>query len=118
MASSLVLRSLTGRYAANMNLHHARPYDLMIVRHCHLLCLPKISQMKYNFYHGLSWPQLPYITKDEDIKIVAYDLDKIEKDPDNVPHEHVTSLAVKCSHRHLGLAQKPMDQASQAMIEV
>lgn len=79
MASSLILRSLTGLYAANMNLGHARPHDLMTVWNCHLLCLPKNSQMKYDFYHGLSWPQLPYITKDEDGKIVGYDLAKMEE---------------------------------------
>ncbi|KAM3656128.1 N-alpha-acetyltransferase 10-like [Ammospiza maritima maritima] len=33
------------------------------------------------------------------------------------PHGHITSLAVKRSHRRLGLAQKLMDQASRAMIE-
>ncbi|KAM5195941.1 N-alpha-acetyltransferase 10 [Hipposideros larvatus] len=40
-----------------------------------------------------------------------------EEDPDDVPHGHITSLAVKRSHRRLGLAQKLMDQASRAMIE-
>ncbi|KAK7806247.1 hypothetical protein U0070_023862 [Myodes glareolus] len=90
MASSLVLRSLTGLSAANMSLGHARPHDLMT---------------------------LPYITKDEDGKIVGYDLAKMKEDPDNVPHGPVTSLAVKRSHRLLGLAQKLMDQASWAMIE-
>uniref|UniRef100_A0A674IM91 N-terminal amino-acid N(alpha)-acetyltransferase NatA n=1 Tax=Terrapene triunguis TaxID=2587831 RepID=A0A674IM91_9SAUR len=40
-----------------------------------------------------------------------------EEDPDDLPHGHITSLAVKRSHRRLGLAQKLMDQASRAMIE-
>lgn len=73
--------------------------------------------MKYYFYHGLSWPQLSYIAEDEDGKIVGYVLAKMEEDPDDVPHGHITSLAVKRSHRRLGLAQKLMDQASRAMIE-
>eukprot|EP00116_Pleurobrachia_bachei_P008909 sb/3469171/ len=34
-----------------------------------------------------------------------------------VPHGHITSLAVKRSHRRLGLAKKLMDQASRAMAE-
>ncbi|TKC39336.1 hypothetical protein EI555_001067, partial [Monodon monoceros] len=50
-------------------------------------------------------------------KIVGYLLAIVEEDPDDVPHGHITSLAVKRSHRHLGLAQKLMDQASRAMIE-
>uniref|UniRef100_A0A8C3SIH0 N-terminal amino-acid N(alpha)-acetyltransferase NatA n=1 Tax=Chelydra serpentina TaxID=8475 RepID=A0A8C3SIH0_CHESE len=86
-------------------------------KHCNLLCLPENYQMKYYFYHGLSWPQLSYIAEDENGKIVGYVLAKMEEDPDDLPHGHITSLAVKRSHRRLGLAQKLMDQASRAMIE-
>ncbi|XP_075401033.1 N-alpha-acetyltransferase 11 [Tenrec ecaudatus] len=100
-----------------MNIRKARPEDLMNVQHCNLLCLPENYQMKYYFYHGLSWPQLSYIAEDDDGKIVGYVLAKMEEDPDDVSHGHITSLAVKRSHRRLGLAQKLMDQASRAMIE-
>ncbi|XP_005139389.2 N-alpha-acetyltransferase 11 [Mesocricetus auratus] len=100
-----------------MNIRNARPDDLMNMQHCNLLCLPENYQMKYYFYHGLSWPQLSYIAEDEDGRIVGYVLAKMEEDPDDVPHGHITSLAVKRSHRRLGLAQKLMDQASRAMIE-
>ncbi|XP_067832330.1 N-alpha-acetyltransferase 10 [Heptranchias perlo] len=98
-------------------IRNARPEDLMNMQHCNLLCLPENYQMKYYFYHGLSWPQLSYIAEDENGKIVGYVLAKMEEDPDDVPHGHITSLAVKRSHRRLGLAQKLMDQASRAMIE-
>ncbi|NXP66005.1 NAA10 acetyltransferase, partial [Chloropsis cyanopogon] len=81
-----------------------QPEDLMNMQHCNLLCLPENYQMKYYFYHGLSWPQVP-------------PWPCREEDPDDVPHGHITSLAVKRSHRRLGLAQKLMDQASRAMIE-
>ncbi|XP_059953637.1 LOW QUALITY PROTEIN: N-alpha-acetyltransferase 11 [Mesoplodon densirostris] len=100
-----------------MNIHSARPDDLVNLQPCNLLCLPENYQMKYYFYHGLSRPQLSYIAEDEDRKIVGYVLAKMEEDPDDVPHGHITSLAVKRSHRCLGLAQKLMDQASRAMIE-
>ncbi|XP_004407284.1 PREDICTED: N-alpha-acetyltransferase 11 [Odobenus rosmarus divergens] len=100
-----------------MNVRNARPDDLINMQHCNLLCLPENYQMKYYFYHGLSWPQLSYIAEDEGGKIVGYVLAKMEEDPDDVPHGHITSLAVKRSHRRLGLAQKLMDQASRAMIE-
>ena len=30
----------------------------MNMQHCNLLCLPEDYQMKYYFYHGLSWPQV------------------------------------------------------------
>ncbi|XP_007948573.2 N-alpha-acetyltransferase 11 [Orycteropus afer afer] len=100
-----------------MNIRNARPEDLMNMQHCNLLCLPENYQMKYFFYHGLSWPQLSYIAEDEDGKIVGYVLAKMEEDADDVAHGHITSLAVKRSHRRLGLAKKLMDQASRAMIE-
>ncbi|EHB01427.1 acetyltransferase complex ARD1 subunit-like protein B [Heterocephalus glaber] len=100
-----------------MNIRSARPDDLMNMQHCNLLCLPENYQMKYYLYHGLSWPQLSYIAEDEDGKVVGYVLAKMEEDPDEVAHGHITSLAVKRSHRRLGLAQKLMDQASRAMVE-
>ena len=75
--------------------------------------------MKYYMYHGLSWPQLSYVAEDEEGKIVGYVLAKMEDDnnDDKVPHGHITSLAVKRSHRRLGVAQKLMEQASRAMVE-
>uniref|UniRef100_A0A2K6GR74 N-terminal amino-acid N(alpha)-acetyltransferase NatA n=1 Tax=Propithecus coquereli TaxID=379532 RepID=A0A2K6GR74_PROCO len=85
-----------------MNIRNARPEDLMNMQHCNLLCLPENYQMKYYFYHGLSWPQVGKPG---------------QENPNDVPHGHITSLAVKRSHRRLGLAQKLMDQASRAMIE-
>ncbi|XP_063952568.1 N-alpha-acetyltransferase daf-31-like isoform X2 [Lytechinus pictus] len=100
-----------------MNIRCAKPEDLINMQHCNLLCLPENYQMKYYFYHGLSWPQLSYVAEDEDGKIVGYVLAKMEEDPDEVPHGHITSLAVKRSHRRLGLAQKLMNQASLAMTE-
>ena len=39
-----------------------QPDDLMNMQHCNLLCLPENYQMKYYFYHGLSWPQVKYLT--------------------------------------------------------
>ncbi|KAL1786359.1 N-alpha-acetyltransferase 11 [Sigmodon hispidus] len=105
VASSLVLWSVAGLSTANMSIRRARPDDLMNMPQCNLLCLPGNYQMKYYFYHGLSWPQLSYIAEDEDGKIVGYVLAKMEEDPDDR------------SHRRLGLAQKLMGQASQAMIE-
>ncbi|KAF3860406.1 hypothetical protein F7725_000661 [Dissostichus mawsoni] len=62
-----------------MNIRNARPEDLMNMQHCNLLCLPENYQMKYYFYHGLSWPQLSYIAEDENGKIVGYVLAKINR---------------------------------------
>ncbi len=100
-----------------MNIRCARPEDLMNMQHCNLLCLPENYQMKYYFYHGLSWPQLSYVAEDDKGRIVGYVLAKMEEDSEDNPHGHITSLAVKRSYRRLGLAQKLMEQAARAMVE-
>lgn len=91
----------------------------MNMQHCNLLCLPENYQMKYYFYHGLTWPQLSYVAEDDKGNIVGYVLAKMEEPEPNEEskHGHITSLAVKRSYRRLGLAQKLMNQASQAMVE-
>lgn len=102
-----------------MNIRCAKPDDLMSMQHCNLLCLPENYQMKYYFYHGLTWPQLSYVAEDDKGNIVGYVLAKMEEpEPgEESKHGHITSLAVKRSYRRLGLAQKLMNQASQAMVE-
>ncbi|KAL1424499.1 hypothetical protein MTO96_020057 [Rhipicephalus appendiculatus] len=65
-----------------MNIRCAKTEDLMNMQHCNLLCLPENYQMKYYFYHGLSWPQLSYVAEDEKGKIVGYVLAKMEEDSD------------------------------------
>merc|ERR1711973_845384 len=100
-----------------MNIRCARTEDLLNMQHCNLLCLPENYQMKYYFYHGLSWPQLNYVAEDEKGNIVGYVLAKMEEEAEDDPHGHITSLAVKRSHRRLGLARKLMDQTARAMVE-
>ena len=78
-------------------------------------------------YHGLSWPQLSFVAEDPSSgSIVGYVLAKMEEESEaaangagggDEPHGHITSLAVKRSHRRLGLAQKLMDQTARAMVE-
>lgn len=98
-----------------MNIRRATPEDLIDIQDCNLKCLPENYNMKYYFYHGLSWPQLSFVAE-EDGKIVGYVLAKLGEDTDE-ESGHITSLAVRRSHRRLGLAQKLMDQAARAMVE-
>ncbi|VIO97618.1 N-terminal acetyltransferase complex ARD1 subunit homolog, putative [Brugia malayi] len=105
------------RIDERMNLRVAKADDLLNTQHCNLLCLPENYQMKYYFYHALSWPQLSYVAEDDKGNIVGYVLAKMEEEADDEPHGHITSLAVKRSYRRLGLAQKLMDQTARAMIE-
>ncbi|GMH40198.1 hypothetical protein BSKO_08102 [Bryopsis sp. KO-2023] len=91
--------------------------DLLAMQRCNLLCLPENYQLKYYFYHILSWPQLLYVAEDYDGKIVGYVLAKMEEESTEV-HGHITSLAVARTHRKLGLATKLMNAAHHAMEEV
>ena len=100
--------------------------DLMQMQHTNLTCLPENYQMKYYFYHLLSWPQLSYVAEDQKGRIVGYVLAKMyptvllfhhlyfdyPREEDAVdPHGHITSLAVLRSYRKMGLATKLMTQA-------
>lgn len=75
------------------------------------MCLPENYQLKYYFYHILSWPQLSYVAHEKDGSIVGYVLAKMEEESPEDIHGHVTSVAVKRTHRRLGLAEKLMKQS-------
>mmetsp|Transcript_8498 Transcript_8498/g.20398 ORF Transcript_8498/g.20398 Transcript_8498/m.20398 type:complete len:130 (+) Transcript_8498:99-488(+) len=91
--------------------------DLLAMQRCNLLCLPENYQLKYYFYHILSWPQLLYVAEDYNGKIVGYVLAKMEEEATE-PHGHITSLAVARTHRKLGLATRLMQAAHNAMEKV
>jgi len=100
-----------------VSIRRATVDDLMAMQSANLACLPENYQMKYYFYHLLSWPQLSYVAADHKGKIVGYVLAKMEEEPTEEPHGHITSLAVLRSHRKLGLATKLMNQAQKTMLE-
>lgn len=101
-----------------MFIRRAQQSDLINMQECNLLCLPENYQMKYYFYHLLTWPQLSYVALHNE-KIVGYVLAKMDEDNKNAeePHGHITSLAVRRNYRRLGLAKKLMDQSQAAMVE-
>jgi ribosomal protein S18 acetylase RimI-like enzyme len=101
---------------AQVSIRNATVDDLFQMQHCNLSCLPENYQMKYYFYHCLSWPQLLYVAEDAKQKIVGYVLAKMEEEAAEV-HGHITSLAVLRSHRKMGLAAKLMNAAQAAMQE-
>ncbi|RUS20622.1 acyl-CoA N-acyltransferase [Endogone sp. FLAS-F59071] len=92
--------------------------DLLSMQNCNLLNLPENYQMKYYFYHALSWPQLSYVAEDHKGRIVGYVLAKMEEDPSDDPHGHITSLSVMRTYRRLGIAEKLMSQSQRSMVEV
>ena len=83
-----------------------------------------LHQMKYYFYHLLSWPQLLWVAEDFDGRIVGYVLAKMEEtDPSADPHKqpkhgHITSLSVLRTHRKRGIATALMQRSQQEMRDV
>ena len=104
-----------------VSIRPARQSDLAAMQACNLLCLPENYQMKYYFYHILSWPQLLYVA-DDGGKIVGYVLAKMEDDAlashqSEEPHGHITSLAVLREYRKLGIATKLMSTVEKVMLD-
>ena len=99
-----------------VSIRPANVNDLIHMQMTNLWCLPENYQMKYYFYHLLSWPQLLWVAQDYDGKIVGYVLAKMEETDSNdesqqqsatnqpPPHGHITSLAVLRTHRKRGIA--------------
>ncbi|RKP10665.1 acyl-CoA N-acyltransferase [Thamnocephalis sphaerospora] len=104
--------------ACTLRLHaYCQVDDLPAMQHCNLMNLPENYQLKYYLYHALSWPQLSYVAEDHKGRIVGYVLAKMEEDPSDTPHGHITSLSVMRNYRRLGIAEKLMRQSQQAMAD-
>jgi len=101
----------------DMSIRRATVEDLLAMQNANLTCLPENYQMKYYFYHLMTWPQLSYVAEDHKGRIVGYVLAKMEEDVNVEPHGHITSLAVLRTHRKLGIATKLMTQAQKSMVE-
>ncbi|DAZ92416.1 TPA: hypothetical protein N0F65_000200 [Lagenidium giganteum] len=99
-----------------VSIRNATVEDLLQMQNANLWCLPENYQMKYYYYHIMSWPQLLYVAEDHNGKIVGYVLAKMEEEA-SVPHGHITSLAVLRTHRKCGIATKLMKAAQRAMVE-
>lgn len=94
----------------------------MIDRLSSALCIECLTspQMKYYFYHLLSWPQLLWVAEDFNGRIVGYVLAKMEEDTRlNQPkHGHITSLSVLRTHRKRGIATALMRRSQKEMADV
>lgn len=90
--------------------------DLLAIQACNLACLPENYQMKYFFYHILSWPQLMFVAEDARGRVVGYVLSKLEEESSLI-RGHITSLAVLRPYRKMGIARRLMECAHAAMKE-
>lgn len=101
-----------------MQLRRATMEDMYEIQHCNLLCLPENYNLRYYFYHILSWPQLLYTQEDYNGNTVGYVLGKMDDEDDAAKkHGHITSLAVLRSHRKLGIASRVMRATMSEMDE-
>jgi peptide alpha-N-acetyltransferase len=99
-----------------VHIRMANVNDLMSMQMTNLWCLPENYQMKYYFYHFLSWPQLLWVAEDHHGKIVGYVLAKMEEDTSKEPpHGHITSLSVLRTHRKRGIATALMKRSQLEM---
>ncbi|BGP53248.1 hypothetical protein JCM8202_002573 [Rhodotorula sphaerocarpa] len=98
-----------------MNLRRATVDDLMGMQNCNLHNLPENYQMKYYMFHELTWPQVSFVAEDHKGRIVGYILAKMDEEPTEESHGHVTSISVLRNYRRLGLANKLMQLSQQAM---
>ncbi|CCW61907.1 unnamed protein product [Phytomonas sp. EM1] len=102
-----------------MQLRRATMEDVYEMQQCNLICLPENYNLRYYYYHILSWPQLLYVQQDYNRNTVGYVLGKIDDEEDsNKKHGHITSLAVLRSHRKLGIASRVMRATMKEMDEV
>mmetsp|Transcript_27065 Transcript_27065/g.39600 ORF Transcript_27065/g.39600 Transcript_27065/m.39600 type:complete len:187 (-) Transcript_27065:867-1427(-) len=93
--------------------------DLLQMQTTNLWCLPENYQMKYYFYHMLTWPQLLWVAEDFDGKVVGYVMAKMEEDETQKPrHGHITSLSVLRTHRKRGIATALMRRSQMEMEDV
>jgi N-alpha-acetyltransferase 10/11 len=51
--------------------------DLLSIQHANLMCLPENYNLRYYYYHVMSWPELVWVAEDYDGKVVGYVLAKM-----------------------------------------
>jgi N-alpha-acetyltransferase 10/11 len=103
----------------SITIRQAKLQDITAIQNANLNCLPENYQLKYYYYHLMTWPQLTIVAQDAKGHIVGYVLAKMEEEAEgDDTHGHITSVAVMRGYRKLGLAAKMMLKSSQVMVEV
>ena len=71
-----------------LSVREATVFDLLNMQQTNLWCLPENYNLKYYFYHVLSWPQLLQVAEDHKGKVVGYVLAKMEEEDTPPPRPH------------------------------
>jgi ribosomal protein S18 acetylase RimI-like enzyme len=99
-----------------MQVRRATMRDVIEMQHCNLRCLPENYNLRYYYYHYLSWPHLLHVLEDVNGTIAGYVLAKLDDEEDaKKVHGHITSLAVLRTHRRLGAAGTLMNTSMAQM---
>ncbi|KAJ1836539.1 N-terminal acetyltransferase A complex catalytic subunit ard1 [Coemansia sp. RSA 2706] len=104
-----------------ITIRQAEAKDAVEMQTCNLTNLPENYQLKYYLYHLATWPELSFVAENEQGRVVGYVLAKMndeEQTAEPPVDGHITSLSVLRSYRRLGLAERLMNQAQRAMVEV
>ncbi|KAJ1641871.1 N-terminal acetyltransferase A complex catalytic subunit ard1 [Coemansia asiatica] len=103
-----------------ITIRQARAGDQIAMQQCNLMNLPENYHMKYYLYHFATWPELSFVAETENGRVVGYVLAKMNDDSgaESPLDGHITSLSVMRSYRRLGLAERLMNQAQRAMVEL
>ncbi|KAL7718534.1 N-terminal acetyltransferase complex ard1 subunit [Entamoeba marina] len=99
-----------------ISIRRAEPNDLTKLQAANLANLPENYQLKYYYYHLLSWPFITFLAETTDKKVVGYALTKMDEES-QIPFGHITSISVLRSYRRLGIATKLLRAAENSMIE-
>ncbi|CDU19214.1 hypothetical protein YYC_04158 [Plasmodium yoelii 17X] len=85
-----------------LSIRKSNVYDLLAMQECNSVNLPENYNMRYYFYHDLSWPSLSQLAEDYEGKICGYTLGKLEEEDEK--KGHLTSVAVLKTYRKQKLA--------------
>ena len=92
--------------------------DLPLLQDANIACLPENYQLRYFKFHLVTWSALSWIAVDANGVCVGYILGKMGESKEEEPSGHVTSIAVKGTHRGLGIASQLVLQSMRCMREV
>ncbi|KAK2198033.1 bifunctional N-acetyltransferase Ard1-like/Acyl-CoA N-acyltransferase/GNAT domain [Babesia duncani] len=96
-----------------ITIRRATIYDMVSLSDCNFVNVVENYQMKYYFYHLLSWPQFTNIAVCSRGKVCGYSMGKLEDDKPRAGH--LTAVGVLRSYRGLGIANKVITQTHKWM---
>ncbi|KAI3906854.1 hypothetical protein MKW98_004904 [Papaver atlanticum] len=101
------------------DIRQATMFDIPGIQACDLLCFPGEDPRDYFLYEEyiVFWPRLVYVAEDRGNGcIVGFVFGQVDGEG-NETHGYIANLGVLPTHRKLGIAQKLMDAAQNALVK-